>query len=73
MVIKDLKQIMADAEAAGMDDSTIVIMAIDPEGNGFRPLDEAGHDYWSDHYQQVFSEQDKENLDIPRCLTLWPL
>ncbi len=71
MVIKDLKQIIADAEAAGLDDTTIVIMASDPEGNSFSPLDEAEHDYWDEHDESVSSEEDQKGL--PRCLTLWPL
>lgn len=71
MVIRDLKEIIAKAEAEGCTDDTLVVMASDTEGNRIRVAsDSYGVDYWNEHEEELYD--DHLGGTLPRCLTLRP-
>lgn len=70
--IGDLKRMIATAEAAGLTDDAVVIIARDAEGNGFSPLADHGNDgvYVSESSYSgdiaYWDEDDADDLGLDR-------
>ncbi len=70
VTVGDLKEVLKEVP-----DDTLIIMAIDPEGNAFRPLEDHSLDYNYDEKNEDITEDEVEGpmgTFTEPCIVLWP-
>lgn len=70
MTLGKLKKLLALVDAP---DSTLLVLAIDPEGNGFSPLaDISGLGKYVEYEGQFYSGDDVTEIKGKKAICLWP-